>query len=66
MQQFLNANFVIKEDIIKRQWKMKGTREKWKGRNRDFYLISHEHLFIFRKLGEVEKPLKYKYSIRWH
>ncbi len=65
MQQFLNADFVLKEDIIKRQWKMKTTREKWKGRNNDFYLISHEHLFVFRKLDKKEKLTKFKYSAKW-
>jgi len=62
MQQFLDVGFVLKEDIIKRQWKTKTTREKWRGRY-DFYLIAHEHLFVFRKLDEGEKPLDYKYSI---
>lgn len=65
MQQFLDVGFVLKEDIIKRQWKMKITRERWKGRNKDFYLISHEHLFIFRKLSQKEKVSKYKYSSKW-
>ena len=65
MQQFLDVGFVLKEDIIKRQWKMKVTRERWKGRNKDFYLISHEHLFIFRKLSQKEKVSKYKYSSKW-
>jgi DNA modification methylase len=48
LRKFLEVGFVLKEDIIKQQWKMKTTREKWRG-NHDFYLIAHEHLYIFRK-----------------
>ncbi len=79
MDAFLEANFVLREDIIKAQWKTKTTREKWAGltkfanerwvgideqsKNRyftDFYLLSYEHLFIFRKAkpGEDTKHLK--------
>jgi DNA modification methylase len=50
MQRFLRVGFVLKEDIIKvqhnctttKRWQTKAQREK-------FYLIMHEHLFIFRK-----------------
>lgn len=31
MQAFLDAGFIIREDIIKSQWKTKGTRERWSG-----------------------------------
>ncbi|HWQ17823.1 MAG TPA: DNA methyltransferase [Sulfolobales archaeon] len=31
----------------------------------DFYLIAHEHLFIFRKPGKDEKIERYKYSTKW-
>ena len=33
---------------------MKSTREKWRGRTYDFYLIRHEHLYVFRKAAEGE------------
>jgi DNA modification methylase len=50
MQRFLKAGLVLKEDIIKVQhncsstdrWRAKALRDK-------FYLIMHEHLFVFRK-----------------
>jgi DNA modification methylase len=50
MQRFLKVGFVLKEDIIKvqhnckctKQWELKAKRDK-------FYLIMHEHLFVFRK-----------------
>jgi hypothetical protein len=48
---FLDAGFILREDIIKLQWKMKSTREKWFGKKHGFYLIEHEHLYVFRKRG---------------
>lgn len=82
MQEFLNVGFVLKEDIIKLQWKTKTTRQKWMGiyknsditwveppqdkrRWVDFYLIAHEHLFVFRKPREGENVKDYKYSVKW-
>lgn len=81
MECFFQAGFILKEDIIKYQWKTKQTREKWqglakvtgenwvqidkeasKGRYTDFYLLSHEHLFVFRKLSENEKINDYRLS----
>lgn len=31
MQAFLDAGFILREDIVKLQWKTKTTREKWRG-----------------------------------
>ncbi len=62
---FLEAGFVIKEDIIKLQHNTKTTREKWSGNRYDFYKIAHEHLYIFRKIGLDEKANDYKYSSKW-
>jgi DNA modification methylase len=64
MQTFLDVGFILKEDIIKLQWKTKSTREKWKGKY-DFYLIAHEHLFVFRKPTKDEKTNDLKDSIKW-
>jgi hypothetical protein len=44
---------------------MKGTREKWRGRTYDFYLIAHEHLYVFRKPAEGEDLKDYRYSVKW-
>lgn len=60
---FLDAGFIIREDVIKLQWKMKSTREKWRGRNYDFLLLAHEHLYIFRKPEGAEKLTHFKDSI---
>ncbi|MBI4330516.1 MAG: methyltransferase domain-containing protein [Chloroflexi bacterium] len=59
---FLKAGFLIKEDIIKLQWKAKGTRERWRGKSYDFYKIAHEHLFVFRKPKAEEKLSEFKLS----
>jgi len=63
MQRFLNVGFVIKEDIIKvqhhctttDQWRKKAKRDK-------FYLIMHEHLFVFRKHKTFENLSRIRYS----
>lgn len=65
MQSFLEAGFVLKEDIIKLQWKMKGTRERWRAKNYDFYLIGHEHIFVFEKPSNEKEMKKYKFSAKW-
>lgn len=50
MQKFLEADFILKEDIIKHQWNTK-TEGFWAERSKkfNFLLILHEHLFVFRK-----------------
>ncbi|MEM4828009.1 MAG: DNA methyltransferase [Desulfurococcaceae archaeon] len=79
MQQFLDVGFVLKEDIIKIQWHTKVTEKKWKpltkagcecwveesSKGKDFYLIAHEHLFIFRKPEKGEDVSQYKLSTKW-
>ncbi len=44
---------------------MTSTREKWRGQKYDFYLIAHEHLYVFRKLTMGENPRDYRYSVKW-
>lgn len=61
---FLEAGFVLREDVIKAQHNMKGTRERWGG-NYDFQLIAHEHLYIFRKPAEDENTGPLQWSQRW-
>jgi SAM-dependent methyltransferase len=82
MQQFLDAGFILREDIIKCQWRMKRSRERWTGLVKtaekcwvdrppekrywtDFLLISHEHLFVFRKPEEEENTSRYRLSMKW-
>ncbi len=65
MEAFLEAGFILKEDIIKIQWNMKVTREKWRAKEYDFYLIGHEHIFVFRKPEDKKEYKKYKFSAKW-
>ncbi len=62
---FLEAGFILREDIIKLQWKMKSTREKWFGKKYDFYLIGHEHLYVFRKPEVEERVTRFSESMKW-
>jgi len=66
MQAFLEAGFILREDIIKVQHQMKGTTF-WAKRSQElnFLLLKHEHLFVFRKPGKDEKTGKYKFSKKW-
>jgi DNA modification methylase len=65
MDTFLDSGFILKEDIIKVQHNCSATG-RWVGKARKagFYLIMHEHLFIFRKadkgedLGRVRESCK--------
>jgi len=65
MQAFLEVGFILKEDIIKLQWNMKATREKWRAKEYEFYLIAHEHIFVFRKPSDDKEFKKHKFSIKW-
>ncbi len=62
---FLDAGFILREDIVKLQHNTKMSRERWGGSNYDFYKIAHEHLYVFRKLAKEEKPGDYRYSLKW-
>ena len=66
MQAFLEAGFILKEDIIKAQWNTQ-TEGLWSrlSRDKNFLLIMHEHLFVFRKPGPEEKVRPYGESMRW-
>jgi len=60
---FLGAGFVLKEEVVKIQHNMRATREVWKRlRGRDFLLIYHEKLFVFRKPGKGEDTGRLRYS----
>ncbi len=63
LRRFLKSGFVLKEDIIKIQHHCKFT-ERWrtKARRDKFYLIMHEHLFVFRKPAKAENLSRIRYS----
>lgn len=57
-----SAGFLLREEVVKIQHRMKTTRERWSRRSRDFLLIYHEKLYIMRKpLHRIEYD-KYRYS----
>jgi len=63
MLQFLQAGFILKEDIIKVQHNCQMTnRWLWKAKQEGFYLIMHEHLYVFRKRQEAEDVSRLKMS----
>lgn len=64
MALFMKNGFILKEDIIKVQHNCK-TTPKWKSmiEKYDFYLIMHEHLFVFRKPNINTKLSDYKESM---
>jgi SAM-dependent methyltransferase len=71
LEAFLNAEyagtrFILREDVIKRQWHTQTMRGRWKEKyEHDFLLTFHEHLFIFRKPSEGEDISKFKDSMMW-
>lgn len=79
MQIFLEEGFILREDIIKVQWNVKSTEKRWRGlaesspecwvndekkKKTDFYLILHEHLFIFKKPKKEENMKELIYSTK--
>ncbi len=61
MMDFLKEGFILKEDIIKREWNCESDRALAKYSGASFLLTMHEHLFIFRKPMKTESGL-YKNS----
>lgn len=66
MEVFLNAGYILREDIIKKQWNCASTPF-WRKRSvkYNFLLIMHEHLFIFRKPDRGERVEKFRDSMSW-
>ncbi|MEM4332767.1 MAG: DNA methyltransferase [Nitrososphaerota archaeon] len=65
MTVFLKAGFILAEDIIKLQYNMKTTRERWRGQRFEvygFHKIAHEHLYIFKKPSGPTEYSKLKLS----
>ncbi len=61
----LDTGYILREEVIKIQHKMKTTREVWsRFRRRDFLLIYHEKLYILRKPVSEKEYKKYRYSSR--
>lgn len=66
LEVFLSEGFILREDVIKRQWHTQTMRGRWKeSYNHDFLLIYHEHLFVFRKPNDSKDASKFKNSMKW-
>ena len=65
LQSFLDVGFILKEDVIKKQWHCKTTGF-WTNKSKEynFLLIMHEHLFVFRKPEKDEKLKKFQESMK--
>jgi DNA modification methylase len=65
LQRCLMSGFALKEEIIKTQHNTKyAQRWKEKAKHFQFYLIMHEHLFVFRKPKADENLSRIRYSVR--
>ncbi len=64
MEEIMKTGFILKEDIIKVQHNCSSTPY-WKKQSLkyNFFLIMHEHLFVFRKPDKGEDVAKFRYSI---
>lgn len=64
LERCLRNGFALKEEIIKTQHNTKyGQRWKDRAKSFQFYLIMHEHLFVFRKPKPDEDLSRIRYSI---
>ncbi len=63
MNRFLRNGFILKEEIIKSQHNCVFSK-RWESKAKDykFYLIMHEHLFVFRKPSPNEDLSKFRWS----
>ncbi|MEA2104605.1 MAG: DNA methyltransferase, partial [Candidatus Cloacimonadota bacterium] len=63
LQKFLKSGFILKEEIIKAQHNCSYSKKwEWKAKKYQFYLIMHEHLFIFRKPKKNEDTSIFTWS----
>lgn len=66
LEAFLDVGFILREDVIKKQWHTQTMRGRWKeSYNHDFLLTYHEHLLIFRKVPADVKVSRFRDSMKW-
>ncbi len=65
LDRFLKSGFILKEEIIKAQHNCVHSK-RWENKaiHYGFYLIMHEHLFVFRKPNDNENLSNYKWSMK--
>jgi len=59
----LIKDFILKEDVIKHQWRCKATPFWLKKSTEHNFLLMHEHLFIFRRPVKEENLKDFKESM---
>lgn len=62
LHSFLEAGFLLREEIIKLQWNVSSERHRWSGRKYGFYRIAHERLFVFRKPKDPQDLEAHRWS----
>jgi hypothetical protein len=65
LAKFLDASFILNEEIIKLQHNTKSMTNGWANVTPGFYKIAHEHLYVFRKSNENETSARLEYSKKW-
>ncbi len=58
MMDYLKQGFILKEDIIKKEWNCESDRYLSKYAGASFLLTMHEHLYVFRKPTDESDRLK--------
>ncbi len=64
LSRLLEPGFILREEIIKIQHRMKDTRVYWERYERSFLMIKHEKLYILRKPLYEGEERRYRYSTR--
>ncbi|MCE4614600.1 MAG: DNA methylase [Desulfurococcales archaeon] len=62
LKKILEPGFILMEEIVKIQHKIKDTQVYWERYSRDFLMIKHEKLYIMRKPVYEGEEKKYRYS----
>ena len=55
----LDSGFVLKEEIVKRQWNCSSTG-RWENRMRRFLLIAHEHIYVLEKGNNAAQEERFR------
>lgn len=62
LKRILEPGFILMEEIVKIQHKIKDTQVYWERYKRDFLMIKHEKLYVMRKPVYEGEEKKYRYS----
>jgi DNA modification methylase len=62
LKEILEPGYILMEEIVKIQHKIKDTQVYWEKYNRDFLMIKHEKLYVMRKPLYEGEERKYRYS----